>query len=360
MSPGLASIGPSAYWYLTRGTGTVTLILLTISVILGILGPLRVAAPRWPRFAIDTVHRDVSLLVLVLLVIHIVTSVLDGFAPISLTASVIPFISPYRPFWLGLGALAFDILIALVVTSLARRRLGYGPWRVIHWLAYASFPFAVLHGLGTGTDTKLWWMLLLTAACVAAVTVATCVRVARSGEAGAGVRTPALLLALLAPVALALFTVLGPLAPHWAKRSGTPAHLLAGKTVRVVRTAPASASTGLNAFNARLAGSVHQFSAAGGAIVDLNLHLSGGASGRLRIRLGGEPSSGGGGLTMTGSQVDLATPGTPVLAGHVTQLAGTELAARLFSRAGRMDIQVRLNIDSQAGSATGRLDARPA
>ena len=154
-----AALGPSAYWYLTRGTGAVALVLLTVSVVIGIAGSLRVTIYNWPRFAIDAVHRDVSLLAIVLLAVHIVTSVLDGFAPISLTAAVIPFISSYRPFWLGLGALAFDLLLAIAITSLVRRRLGYQRWRAIHWLAYASWPIAVLHGLGTGTDTKVWWML---------------------------------------------------------------------------------------------------------------------------------------------------------------------------------------------------------
>ena len=95
---------------------------------------------------------------LALLVLHIVTSVLDGFAPIDLTDAVIPFASAYRPLWMGLGALSFDLLLALVITSLMRRRLGYRSWRAIHWLAYASWPIAVFHGLGTGSDTKLWWM----------------------------------------------------------------------------------------------------------------------------------------------------------------------------------------------------------
>src|SRR5436190_2260928 len=105
-----ASIGPSAYWYVARGTGAVALILLTLSVILGVLGPLRFAAPpRWRRFTIGALHRDASLLVLAVLVIHIVTSVLDGFAPIKLLDAVIPFDSRYRPLWLGLGALSFDV-----------------------------------------------------------------------------------------------------------------------------------------------------------------------------------------------------------------------------------------------------------
>ena len=96
-----------------------------------------------------------SLLVIVFLVIHIVTSVLDSFAPISLTAAVIPFVSSYRPLWLGLGTLSFDLILALAITSLIRRRLGYATWRAVHWLAYASWPVAVLHGLGTGSDTKV-------------------------------------------------------------------------------------------------------------------------------------------------------------------------------------------------------------
>ncbi len=226
MSVLLAAAGPSAYWYLARGTGAVALVLLTASVVLGILGSLRYAAPRWPRFAIDSLHRDVSLLVLALLVLHIITSVLDGFAPIKLTDAVIPFVSAYRPLWMGLGALSFDLLLALVVTSLLRRRLGYRSWRAIHWLAYASWPIAVFHGLGTGSDTKLWWMLALTAACMAAVVAAVLVRIARSDPDSESLRTPVVLLSIATPLAIVFFTVLGPLQPHWARRAGTPASLL--------------------------------------------------------------------------------------------------------------------------------------
>ena len=163
MTLALAAASPKAYWYLTRGTGAVALVLLTASVLLGVLGSLRFSAgPRWPRFAIETLHRDVSLLVMVVLAVHIVTSVLDSFAPISVLNAVIPFTGTYRPLWLGFGALSFDLLVALAATSLVRRRLGYRAWRSIHWLAYASWPVAVLHGLGTGSDTKVWWMLALT------------------------------------------------------------------------------------------------------------------------------------------------------------------------------------------------------
>src|SRR5205823_3058258 len=182
--------------------------------------------PRWPRFAIDAVHRDVSLLVLVVVAIHIVTSVLDGFAPIRLFDGVIPFVTPYRPLWMALGTLSFDLLLAIVITSLVRRRLGYRAWRAIHWIAYASWPVAVLHGLGTGSDVKQWWMLALTAACIVAVLVAAWTRIAHVSGEHVGLRAPATALAVITPIGLAIFTLAGPLQRGWARRAGTPRSLL--------------------------------------------------------------------------------------------------------------------------------------
>ena len=108
---------------------------------------------------IDALHRNVALLSVCFLVVHIITAVLDTFTSIPLIDSVVPFIGSYRPFWLGLGAVAFDLLIAVTITSLLRQRLGYGTWRAVHWLSYASWPIALVHGLGTGSDTKGTWML---------------------------------------------------------------------------------------------------------------------------------------------------------------------------------------------------------
>jgi hypothetical protein len=368
MTP-FAALGPSAYWYLARGTGIVSLVLLTASVVLGILGSTRFSlAPRWPRFAIDTLHRDVSLLVIVLLVVHILTSVLDSFAPIKLTDAVIPFASAYRPLWMGLGALAFDILLAIVITSLVRRRLGYGAWRAVHWLAYASWPVAVLHGVGTGSDVKVGWVLGITAACVAAVVVATVYRILQSDEES-GWRVPALALTIITPVALAIFTLQGPLQHGWAARAGTPSHLLAstGRSVparaivpRPARRARPAAATLKAPFNARLTGTLTQSNVQGGAVVDLALQMSGGAHGRLRVRLAGAPLDGGG-LSMTGSQVDLLADGLPsVLQGQIVSLQGTEFLARVTGGSGpALNLRANLNID-QSGGVTGTLSATPA
>src|SRR5438270_3521966 len=170
MSLTLAASGPSLYWYLTRSTGAVALLLLTVAIALGVVDVERFSTPRWPRFVLDSLHRNVSLLAMVFLALHILTSVLDSFAPISLVDAFIPFAGAYRPFWLGLGAVSCDLLIAVTVTSLLRRRLGFAGWRAIHWLTYASWPIALVHGFGTGSDVKGGaWLLALSVGCVAIV-----------------------------------------------------------------------------------------------------------------------------------------------------------------------------------------------
>lgn len=159
-------------WYTTRGAGAVTLVLLSASVVLGILSALRVQSATWPRFLTTGLHRNLSLMTLVFLGLHIVTAVVDPFTHLGWLTAVVPFSSYYRTFWLGLGTIAFELLLAVVATSLARGFIGHGTWRVVHWLAYAAWPIGVLHGLGTGTDAFSVWFFPLTVICVGAVLTA--------------------------------------------------------------------------------------------------------------------------------------------------------------------------------------------
>jgi methionine sulfoxide reductase heme-binding subunit len=156
-------------WYATRATGLVTLLLLTASVLLGLLTAGRFSARRWPRFLSQGMHRNLSLLVLVFLALHVGTTVIDTYTSISLTAAFIPFASSYKTAWLSLGAVALDMLLALVATSLLRTRIGHRAWRRVHWLAYACWPVAVAHGLGIGTDRSATWVFVLTMGCAVAV-----------------------------------------------------------------------------------------------------------------------------------------------------------------------------------------------
>jgi len=150
----------------------VTLILLSAVVVLGILSTQRVNGPLWPRFLTTGLHRNLALMTLVFLALHIVTAVVDPYTNLGWAAAIVPFSSYYRTFWLGLGVISFEVLLAIVGTSLIRGYLGQRTWRVVHWLTYAAWPVGVIHGLGTGTDTFSAWMLAITACCVAAVGVA--------------------------------------------------------------------------------------------------------------------------------------------------------------------------------------------
>ena len=160
--------GPSPLWYATRATGVTALVLLTATVVLGVTGIARFATPRWPRVITAQLHRNLSLLSVAFVAAHVLTTVFDTYAPVGWISAVVPFASPYRTFWLGLGTVSSDLLLAVVVTSLLRARLGYRTWRAVHWLGYACWPVALWHGLGTGTDSKLPWLLALDAACPSA------------------------------------------------------------------------------------------------------------------------------------------------------------------------------------------------
>jgi sulfoxide reductase heme-binding subunit YedZ len=164
-------------WYATRAAGIVTLLLLTATTALGLLTAGRAASYRWPRFLVIGLHRNVSLLALTFLGLHIGTTVLDSYTSISIQDAVIPFLSGYHRLWLGLGAIASDLLIAVSVTSALRQRIGHRLWRVVHWCGYLCWPVALVHGAGIGTDSTRTWVFYLTIACVGTVAAALAARV---------------------------------------------------------------------------------------------------------------------------------------------------------------------------------------
>lgn len=220
---------PKLLWYVSRATGLVCLILLTIALVLGVTASTRLASANWPRFVTQGLHRNVSLFVVILLAAHVAAVVIDDYVPIHLTDAIIPFRAAYRPFWLGLGVVSLDLLLALVVTSLLRQRLGYGTWRVVHWISYASWPLAVVHGLGTGSDPRRTWVLGLTLGCAAAVLLAIAWRVVAGWPARAVLRVGAVMVTACAVAAVVVWARQGPLAPGWGKRAGTPVPASAGR-----------------------------------------------------------------------------------------------------------------------------------
>jgi methionine sulfoxide reductase heme-binding subunit len=218
---------PSPLWFATRGTAAVTLLLLTGSIVLGIGTSARWQTGFWPRYFNPELHRNVSLMAVCFLAVHVATAILDPFARLSLTDAVLPFTSAYRPIWLGLGVIAAELTVLLVVTSALQPLLGYTAWRRIHWLAYLAWPVAVLHGLGTGSDNRMAWLLWLNVACVGAVWVTLVSwRLLVPGKSGRPLRLAVAILASAAVVVLAIWTLNGPMQPGWARVAGTPPSLL--------------------------------------------------------------------------------------------------------------------------------------
>ncbi len=159
-------------WFATRGAGIVSLLLFTAVVCLGILTSGRWQARGWPRFLTAELHRSLALVSVAFLGLHIATAIVDPYTSLGLASAILPLASPYRPFWIGLGVVALDLVLALTLSSLFRARLGPRVWRTIHWSAYTFWPIALLHGIGAGSDAFAGWMLGLDAACLTAVGLA--------------------------------------------------------------------------------------------------------------------------------------------------------------------------------------------
>jgi Ferric reductase like transmembrane component len=360
-----ATIDGRALWYLTRGTGAVSLLLLTLSVVLGVADVQRLSAPRMPRFVVDGLHRTVSLLVVVTLAIHVATTLLDSFAPIRLIDAVVPFFSAYRPLWIGFGALALDLLLAITVTSILRARLGYRAWRGVHWLAYACWPVALLHGLGSGSDVQGGFALVLSLVCASTVVVAVLVRLHGSnGRAGALAAGLALLAA--AGVALALWLPSGPLAPGWAARSGTPTRLLASVHRPARRAAPSHRPRSAQPkplpaqLASPLAGHVSEVVSPRGALVQFSLALQRGPFSRLRVELHGQALPGGG-VSLSWGQVSLGSDSNPTqYAGPVLALQGGQLHGALRGHGTRrLRLSLAMHVDRVTSRVSGAATLSP-
>lgn len=166
-------------WYLNRATGVVLLVLLTASVVLGVLAMGGGRPGRGlPRFVNQSLHRNLALLSVVALVVHVVSAVVDTYVDIRWWQALVPVGATYQPLWLELGTLSLDVIAVVVLTSLVRARLDHGSWRLVHLLSWVAFGLAVAHGIGIGTDLKSASGLAVvpTVVCVGAVATALVVR----------------------------------------------------------------------------------------------------------------------------------------------------------------------------------------
>ena len=354
--------GTTALWFLTRAAGLVSLVLLSATVVLGTVASVGWTTQRWPRFLSQGVHRNLSLFCLALIGVHIVSTVADGYVPIGFLDAVLPFRSQYRPVWVGFGALAFDMLLAVAITSGLRRRIGTAAWRGVHWLAYACWPVAVVHGLGSGTDAKLPGTLLITVVCIGAVSAAVIWRLltgrARSlpRRIAGGVAVGVVLLII------AIFASVGPLRPGWSHRSGTSAALLSQLANATTSTTPGTAQSGRAKPAAQATSAIPSvpFSTTvsgrfttsapnsdGDSVVTLSMSL-GDTTAPLQVQIIGPADNGG--VSMRRSVVSFGN-----LNGQVTALEGADIGAVVNGANGPVNLTMRLSLDPSNGTLTGQV-----
>ena len=172
------ALAKAPLWYVTRSTAVMAFVLMTVTFALGLAATQRaIASPSWPRFATQQLHRNVSLLALLFLLTHIVTTLADSFVTVGWWSWIVPFVSHYRTTWVGFGTVAFDALVVVIVTSLLRDRLPLRLWRGVHWTSYLIWPLAFVHFIKTGTDAAHGrWGLYLAVMCLLVVGVAATAR----------------------------------------------------------------------------------------------------------------------------------------------------------------------------------------
>ena len=187
-------------WYAARAAGIVAYLLLSGVVLLGLTMAGKRTLKRWPQFALEDVHRFAGLLVGAFVAIHVATIAVDSWLPFSIPALIVPLLSRYRPLWVGLGIAAAELLLALGVTNHYRRRLPYRFWRRFHYLNFAVWGAATLHGIGSGTDRSAPWLLTLYGLAVSSVGAAIAWRLLR-------LRAPRLIRSLAPAAALAILAL---------------------------------------------------------------------------------------------------------------------------------------------------------
>jgi DMSO/TMAO reductase YedYZ heme-binding membrane subunit len=159
-------------WYTSRATGIVALVLFTAVVALGALVANRAGGKSVGRFELNELHRSLSLVAIIFLAFHIVTTVLDTYAPTGWISAVVPFASHYERVGVAVGAIAFDLMLAVLISSLLKARVRQQSWRFIHWFSWLAFASAILHAYLNGADTKSGAGLALVIACALVVLAA--------------------------------------------------------------------------------------------------------------------------------------------------------------------------------------------
>ncbi len=358
-----ASISP--LWYVSRSAGYIGLILLGLIGVLGIItaGNLKIA--HGTKFLTPDLHRSLSLLAMVVLAIHVGAAVADKYSFIGIKDVFVPFFSAYRPIWVGIGAIAVDLGLAVMITSLVRVRMGYRSWKLVHWASYPIFALSIVHGLGSGTDTSLWFSKFIYLAVGGVILLAIISRLVARQDLVIGKKAALLGTSLAVPLVIIAWTVSGPLGVNWPKRAqaGLKQSVLTSASIAnsgtKASTGPASKPVHLlqltPSYTSNWSGGIDQSAPNSQGEIALRLmgRLASSPGYLLSVVLIGVPLEGG--VSMTSSLVEIAsTSGTVVYRGSVTSLNGTTLVSQVSNASGQsLTFSASLNLGNNGSSFTG-------
>ena len=345
-------------WDTARAGGFAAYILLSVAVSVGLVLRNRWQTPKWPRLITNELHGYLSLLALVFIAVHVLAVLVDPFTRFGLAEVLVPFVSHYRPVWMGLGIVALYLLLAVWVSSRLRARIGYETWRRIHVLAYGVYVAATIHGLGTGSDTRSLWAPVVYASSVVVVGALAARRLLVPAARGQR-RRPALAAAGGGLVVLtAMWAVAGPLAAHWGARAGGVSGDRALVSTRVGRTQPAKIARARSGavetpFRASFSGTmdVQPVDAAGRVTIRIDGALRGGTRDHLEIYLQGAPLIDGG-VEMERSRVRMGAEAA-LYHGEIVGLRGSQLVASLHSAGQDLRLAVDLDLSRADGVVSG-------
>lgn len=370
-------------WDIARAGGFTAYLLVTASVVLGLTLSLRWEARWWPRLVSHELHVWITILSFVFLVIHVLASWIDPFTRFGLNELLLPFVSHYRPLGMACGIVATYLSLAIILSLFIRRRIGYVWWRRLHQLSFAVWALAIIHGLGTGTDSRTFWGLEIYIISAILVCALLCARLMQ--PVGPSERAHPLWAGAVAGLLAVtiVWAAVGPLRPRQNAVATTGNRT--GGIARAADSATPSLELFAQPFTASAQGvmSTDTDTSTGQPIVRLDLTLTGTQQGVLQIQLWEQNNSGGsgesddedgngggngkhgnggnGGVTITATQVILgADTATPLYQGQISTLNGGYMVAQLdATQPGQPSLQLTINVQTQDNGVSGTVSGTP-
>ena len=346
----VAAIGgnPKFLWYMTRATGIIAIVLLGMVVILGMVTATKAAPKGFAKFLVPDLHRRLSITAAAFLGVHIITALLDSFVHIGLIASIVPFVATYRPVWVGFGAIAFDLLLIVIATSVVRHRFSQGPWKKIHYLSWLVVTFALFHAIGTGSDARVGLVEVVYIVLVAVVALAAIFRTATDAQLRKLAKIGGSAVIVAVPVLALGWSLKGPLRTGWASASSSFSLLPKVTTTTAATSGSSSGGASSNGFVWPVNGGVRgTVSIANGSSGTSTVTLSGDVSGTadvVTVRLVGQVQQGS--LVLQGSSVAIGTASAPnTYTGAVAQAGGSTLVLSLHGAQGSVTGALALSIN---------------